>query len=138
MNNLPAYIGYLGTVVMGGLYFWRFLNEGKDKLSVETQERYDNAIKSFELQAKQQQDENKRLNERIKELTATVDSQSGKIKALEGVITARAEVQEIRTILQKFEFIIPMMTQFQNSDSQILSELKELRDMIREVRKGSQ
>lgn len=125
------------VIGMGVFISGQFLKSKKENEqdANEVEEKLIDRLKSSVLILEKENEYLKRENTSLQTRLVALEQQVAQLKDLATNTTA---INEVKSILQEFKFIIPMMEQFARADAQTLQGLSEIRDMIREDRKTIQ
>lgn len=123
----------IGLIYSARIYLKSTAVKQGDQIDDDTIKRLNNAIDALKLENESLRNENTLLKETLKVMQSQIDQSKADIQRLTDLATNQTAINDVKSILQKFEFIIPMMAQFQQNDHEIQNGLKEIRDMIRKL-----
>jgi cell division protein FtsB len=145
MLSLPTVLQSAAAVALfigAAVYIYGTYKKERTKVDDELEEgtinRLNNAINSLKLENEYLKKENEALKAQLTLMEAKITKSENDIVALRDLATNQSAINEVKGLLQKFEFIIPMMKSFQEADAQLLKGMAEIRGMIREDRKTTQ
>lgn len=133
LTTITGVVTTLGIVIAAGVYLWSTLRSKADEIDDDTIRRLNNAVDSLKLENESLKNENIMLKETLKVMQSQIDQSKADIQRLTDLATNQTAINDVKAALQKFEFIIPAIQQFQQNDSHIMDGLKELRELIRKL-----
>lgn len=142
-------IAAIGIIVGTLVYVYKTWRQENTNIDDETIKRLNNAIAALEKENQYLRNENDTLKKQLSMMQNQIDQSKEDINRLRDLATNQTAINEVKGLLQKFEFIIPMMAQFTEADARhdkAIAEVRELliglgretREMIREDRRTTQ
>lgn len=132
-SMLSGIVTAVAAVLGAGLYIYTSFKTKGDQIDDDTISRLNNAIDALKLENESLRRENDLLKANLVTMQSQIDQSKADIVRLTDLATNQTAIGEVKSLLEQFKFIIPTIQQFQQSDHEVLTGLKEIRDLIRKL-----
>lgn len=134
-ESIPGVVTAIAVVAGAAVYIWGSIKTKADQVDDDTITRLNNAVNALKVENESLRRENDLLREQLKSMQAQINQSKADITRLTDLATNQTAIAEVKAMLESFKFIIPMVQQFQQNDTDIMHGLKEIREMIRALEK---